>query len=191
MECSICFETLEDGNKYTTKCNHVFHLNCIKDLKECPLCREYSFKIIADKRREYASSFNTIIEGYQFGYMVPKPKQLIVKTYKTRIRAIQQSGFLLDFDDDFLCLGIYSGSGATCYSKLYYTMGDKIFFPTHILDVYDAGDDNGDYFNSRLYRKIDQWYAQYTDDEKKLGHGYHLKIKWENYNTCKIVGQRY
>jgi len=41
--CSICFEKLTDDILGVTKCNHIYHHNCIKQWlinnKTCPLCR--------------------------------------------------------------------------------------------------------------------------------------------------------
>jgi hypothetical protein len=50
-ECPICLENISPENKIVTSCNHVFHKQCIEQLKsreqfggaltKCPLCRSY------------------------------------------------------------------------------------------------------------------------------------------------------
>jgi len=43
-ECSICKESIWQSNKAFTKCNHIFHDNCLtewlKRANTCPICRE-------------------------------------------------------------------------------------------------------------------------------------------------------
>ena len=41
-ECSICLDNIEEKNKYSLQCNHIFHKECISKLlnKFCPLCRK-------------------------------------------------------------------------------------------------------------------------------------------------------
>lgn len=47
-ECSVCCSPITD-NFYITKCNHVFHLECIVPWytrqNTCPLCRENDIKL--------------------------------------------------------------------------------------------------------------------------------------------------
>jgi len=40
-ECCICFELLESTHTVSLKCQHHFHLECIKQItnNKCPLCR--------------------------------------------------------------------------------------------------------------------------------------------------------
>tara|TARA_Y100000817_G_scaffold289697_1_gene259871 strand:+ start:10123 stop:10665 length:543 start_codon:yes stop_codon:yes gene_type:complete len=45
MECPVCFKILDDNTKTSTKCNHIFCVQCIEKLFEnrknvCPLCRK-------------------------------------------------------------------------------------------------------------------------------------------------------
>lgn len=50
MECSICFEEIDEKNGVMTKCKHIFHKKCIDKWKwsnttngkaaRCPLCRK-------------------------------------------------------------------------------------------------------------------------------------------------------
>ena len=48
QECSVCCSPIVD-NFYITKCNHVFHLECIVPWytrqNTCPLCREADIKL--------------------------------------------------------------------------------------------------------------------------------------------------
>ena len=43
VQCSICFETINDIDKKTLNCNHHYHRNCINtwlvEQNNCPLCR--------------------------------------------------------------------------------------------------------------------------------------------------------
>lgn len=41
-ECVICLELLSNQNICTTKCNHIFHANCVASMNTdvCPLCRQ-------------------------------------------------------------------------------------------------------------------------------------------------------
>ena len=41
-ECSICLDNIEEKNKYSLQCNHIFHKECISKLlyNSCPLCRK-------------------------------------------------------------------------------------------------------------------------------------------------------
>lgn len=45
--CSICLDVYGDKCLFTGTCGHVFHENCCKNLKSCPICRERTkfFKI--------------------------------------------------------------------------------------------------------------------------------------------------
>lgn len=42
--CSICLNNF-NNNAYKTRCNHLFHLNCISQIQNetCPLCRQHLF----------------------------------------------------------------------------------------------------------------------------------------------------
>ena len=47
MECSICYDIINDNEKIILKCNHSFHNNCIDKWftksHHCPLCRDSKF----------------------------------------------------------------------------------------------------------------------------------------------------
>jgi hypothetical protein len=49
MNCSICLNEINDKDKYKTKCNHIFHEECIefwyRKSQSCPLCRKSKFDI--------------------------------------------------------------------------------------------------------------------------------------------------
>lgn len=42
-KCSICYDTFNANNLHCTKCNHMYHINCIQKWQEynktCPMCR--------------------------------------------------------------------------------------------------------------------------------------------------------
>ena len=45
--CSICFEDINENDKKTINCNHVYHEKCIEKWfsinHQCPLCRKSKF----------------------------------------------------------------------------------------------------------------------------------------------------
>ena len=47
MECSICYDLINNNDKLILKCNHSFHNNCIEKWfaksHHCPLCRDSKF----------------------------------------------------------------------------------------------------------------------------------------------------
>lgn len=83
-ECSICLEKLTDKQKVKLECNHVFHLDCIKQIENnsCPLCRR---KIISksvcnenhQNRFFYTSPYNKkgrcmICNGYSVKHLITR-----------------------------------------------------------------------------------------------------------------------
>lgn len=41
IECAICLELIDNDSKTITVCNHIFHKNCLAQIRnnKCPLCR--------------------------------------------------------------------------------------------------------------------------------------------------------
>lgn len=79
-ECSICLENLV-CKTLKLKCNHVFHLDCIKQImnNKCPLCREKIInKSICDSNHLsyfYSSTYNKkgkcmVCYGYSFKHLI-------------------------------------------------------------------------------------------------------------------------
>ena len=59
-ECSICLDFLDDYNEILTlDCNHKFHYNCIKNIKNnlCPYCRDKIIKKNVCTQNHNASYF--------------------------------------------------------------------------------------------------------------------------------------
>jgi Ring finger domain len=42
IECAICLEVIDNSTKKTTRCNHIFHIECLSQVhtNKCPLCRQ-------------------------------------------------------------------------------------------------------------------------------------------------------
>lgn len=65
MECPICLEPLINERTSKTKCNHIFHKECLKKImhtNKCPICRtalyEKIFKQARRRRRSAAKNFS-------------------------------------------------------------------------------------------------------------------------------------
>lgn len=56
IECSICFELINNSTKKIIQCNHVFHGACLDRVRTnaCPLCRK-PFRITLGERSHQAS----------------------------------------------------------------------------------------------------------------------------------------
>ena len=39
-ECCICLEPLETDTLFVTECWHLFHIECMNDIRKCPICRQ-------------------------------------------------------------------------------------------------------------------------------------------------------
>lgn len=42
IKCAICLELIDNSTKKTTRCNHMFHTDCLNKVhtNKCPLCRQ-------------------------------------------------------------------------------------------------------------------------------------------------------
>ena len=65
-ECAVCLETLSEMNHRpdNSKCVHLFHLTCLRQQKECPLCRAPFSKVI----RNWQFDIPSEIPFYSYWY---------------------------------------------------------------------------------------------------------------------------
>ena len=68
MECSICLEIINQ-NFITLECKHIFHKNCLKQLRKwnCPICRRDINIQKAFNINHYICN-GDVIKHYGFGY---------------------------------------------------------------------------------------------------------------------------
>jgi len=99
--CSTCFKEITKKNKFTTKCNHVFCLECMlihfQQENKCPLCR---IKLLPNKKycRNSRESFEILIYGYS---RVFDNIRLISEIFSYNTGLVNLSGVESEVDDDY------------------------------------------------------------------------------------------
>ncbi len=56
--CCICYEMLEESNLYVIECSHCVCMECLRKIKECPMCR-----IPIKKTLETKPKYPCIVKG--------------------------------------------------------------------------------------------------------------------------------
>lgn len=66
MKCSICIDNI-DSDLFTTNCEHIFHLQCIKthiqyseNNVKCPICRTIIYKKLNNSRESSSTELDII-----------------------------------------------------------------------------------------------------------------------------------
>jgi hypothetical protein len=99
--CSTCFKEITKKNKCTTKCNHIFCLECMliyfQQENKCPLCR--SNLLPNEKyRRNSRESFETLISGNS---RILENIRIVSEIFSYNTGLVNLSGIESNINDDF------------------------------------------------------------------------------------------